>query len=111
MPKTQNCTTDWVSTGEAAGLCGVTPDTILKWIKKGKLPVARTAGGHHRIKLSALTPYLAVSDQSGSVSGNDTTERVICWQFHSRENKIRSKCRKCPVYLTNTGTTAIDYQI
>jgi excisionase family DNA binding protein len=33
-----------LSTGRAAELCSVTPDTILKWIKRGRLSGVRTAG-------------------------------------------------------------------
>ena len=110
MMKTDNCISDWVTTGEAAVLCGVTPDTILKWIKKGKLPVTRTAGGHHRIGRSALRPYLAIIERAETgTRGNHNP--IVCWQFHAKKNGIRSKCRKCPVYLQNTGTNAIDYQI
>jgi len=36
---------DMVSTGQAAKLCSVTPDTILKWIKNNKIEAVQTAGG------------------------------------------------------------------
>ena len=38
-----------ITTGEAADMCCVTPDAVLKWIKGGKIPGVRTAGGHYRI--------------------------------------------------------------
>jgi excisionase family DNA binding protein len=38
-----------LSTGNAARLLSVTPDTVLKWIKSGRLPAIRTAGGPYRI--------------------------------------------------------------
>ena len=47
-----------VSTGQAAKLCGVKPDTILKWIKKDKIYAFQTAGGHYRIHKDKLKPYL-----------------------------------------------------
>ncbi len=40
-----------LTTGQAAKLCEVTPDTVLKWIRKGRLRGGRTAGGHFRINL------------------------------------------------------------
>ena len=39
----------YLSTGKAAKALSVTPDTVLKWIKSGKLDARRTAGGHYRI--------------------------------------------------------------
>ena len=47
-----------LTTGEAAGLCSVKPDTVLKWIKKGQLRAAKTAGGHHRIEYRDLRYFL-----------------------------------------------------
>ena len=45
-----------LTTGKAARFCSVKPDTVLKWIKKGRLPAARTAGGHYRIEEQDLLP-------------------------------------------------------
>ena len=104
--KTDNCTYDLVTTGEAAELCGVTPDTILKWIKKGKLQVARTAGGHHRIRRDSLRPYLAIIEHPAV--GHSIPP---CWEFHATTKGIRAKCRKCSLYLRSTGAVVIDYQI
>ncbi|MBK5294232.1 MAG: helix-turn-helix domain-containing protein [Acidobacteriia bacterium] len=56
------------STGEVARLCSVNPDTVLKWIKKGRLAATRTAGGHYRIEkhdLAALVPLPPLSDVLG----------------------------------------------
>ncbi len=102
--KNEDFASDWVTTGEAAELCGVTPDTILKWIKSGKLHAAKTAGGHHRMRRKTLAPYLAVIERSDADNGKQSKSSfLICWQFHAAKNGIRSKCRKCPVYLSNSG--------
>ena len=42
------------TTGQAARLCSVTPDTVLKWIKAGRIEAQRTAGGHYRISPQEL---------------------------------------------------------
>ncbi len=47
-----------ISTGKAAELLSVTPDAVLKWIKKGKLPARKTAGGHYRISLDSIKDLL-----------------------------------------------------
>ena len=50
-----------VSTGQAAKLCSVTPDTILKWIKNNRVEAVKTAGGHYRITKEKLKPYMVES--------------------------------------------------
>src|SRR5262249_9088125 len=34
---------------DAARICRVTPMTVIRWIKEGKIPAFKTAGGHRRI--------------------------------------------------------------
>jgi excisionase family DNA binding protein len=102
--KNEKCVSDWVTTGEAAELCGVTSDTILKWIKSGKLHAAKTAGGHHRMRRKTLAPYLAVIERSDADNGKSQKNSfLICWQYYANKNGIRSKCKKCPVYLADSG--------
>jgi excisionase family DNA binding protein len=38
----------YLSTGEVAGLLLVSPKTVSRWAKEGKLPFMRTLGGHRR---------------------------------------------------------------
>jgi excisionase family DNA binding protein len=90
----------------------VTPDTVLKWIKKGRLAATRTAGGHYRVALPDLEPFLAGFGQRGpdlaeaqpfpaiaSQDGtNETAEEVPCWEFLSENGDVREGCRQCVVY-------------
>lgn len=43
---------------EAARMLGISYPTIKKWILDGKLKSSRTPGGHHRITLASLRPFL-----------------------------------------------------
>ena len=43
---------------EAASALGVSYATLKQWILAGKLKTAKTPGGHHRIRQSALNPML-----------------------------------------------------
>jgi excisionase family DNA binding protein len=109
MPKGEG---DLMTTGQAAKLCAVTPDTVLKWIKKGRLPATRTAGGHYRIALPDLDPFMAGFGQKGreSAAGESVVRRtdldgtkeegeeVPCWEFLSDSGEIREACRQCVVY-------------
>ena len=47
-------TNKFYSTTEAANICQVTPGSIIRWIKEGKLETALTAGGHRRIPAASL---------------------------------------------------------
>ncbi len=104
---------DLLTTGQAAKLCAVTPDTVLKWIKKGKLTASRTAGGHYRVALPDLEPFLAEFGQKAPVPASpppvsvSTQERVLtegedeevpCWEFLAEDGEIKDDCRHCVVY-------------
>jgi excisionase family DNA binding protein len=100
MPSDQR---NLVTTGRAAELCSVTPDTILKWIKKGRLAGVRTAGGHYRIDSRSLEPFIAASrfgepgcPDPGANGGPGG--RVRCWEYLSDGGEVREKCRQCVVY-------------
>ncbi|MBT8396566.1 MAG: excisionase family DNA-binding protein [Gemmatimonadetes bacterium] len=103
---------DLLTTGQAAKLCAVTPDTVLKWIKKGRLAATRTAGGHYRVALPDLEPFMAGFGQPNSaltapekfppIPSHDGTkedsEEVSCWEFLSGDGEVRDACRQCVVY-------------
>src|SRR5215468_10825888 len=50
---------DIFSTHDAARICRVTPMTVIRWIKEGKIPAFRTAGGHRRILVDDLARFCA----------------------------------------------------
>jgi len=86
---------DMVSTGQAAKLCSVTPDTILKWIKNNKIEAVQTAGGHYRITKDKLKPYMVVSLEEVQ----ETTHQIdYCWQYHADKNNINENCRECMIF-------------
>jgi excisionase family DNA binding protein len=89
-----------LSTGEAAALCAVTPDTVLKWIQAGKITAHRTPGGHHRIPRSVLLPLIEQHEPAGK--STDGGEFQYCWEFNSVSGKIPDGCRNCIVYRSGT---------
>ena len=103
---------DLLTTGRAAKLCAVTPDTVLKWIKKGRLKASRTAGGHYRVALPDLRPFMAgfgqqedavatvtvrapISSHERTVSAEDATS---CWEYLAGNGDTREECKQCVVY-------------
>jgi excisionase family DNA binding protein len=93
-----------LSTGEVARLCGVTPDAVLKWIKKGKLPATRTPGGHYRVSREACVA-LGLCDSNGDdpVGANGdraNMERAAqrCWEYFGGPGAPPESCLNCLVY-------------
>jgi excisionase family DNA binding protein len=95
-----------LTTGEAAKLCAVTPDTILKWIKKGRLGGVRTAGGHYRIERQTLEPLIASPAQAGGPSqppSDRHPQTLRCWEYLSDRGAVRDSCRQCVVFRVRAG--------
>lgn len=54
---------------EASRMLGISYPAIKKWILEGKIKTVRTPGGHHRLTLTSLRPYIeADSARPESVS-------------------------------------------
>jgi excisionase family DNA binding protein len=92
-----------LSTGEAAKLCSVTSDTVLKWIHSGRLPATRTPGGHHRISKDDLVGAVGgdLASERDTVSNENTATRShqfqYCWEFNGN-GELLDGCRDCVVY-------------
>lgn len=105
-----------MTTTRAARLCSVTPDTVLKWIRSGRLPARRTAGGHHRIHADDLQRVLVpakledtpstVPEETpsppvnrGAYSRLAPTRRQFryCWEYNGK-GKLLEGCQNCVVY-------------
>ena len=100
-----------LSTGQAAKICSVTPDTILKWIRAGRLRATRTPGGHNRIDRADLEQLMRPNGASvkmadhhktraGSgpvVKFNDGRHFHYCWEFHGN-GQLLNGCSQCAVF-------------
>jgi len=91
----------WLTTGQAARFCSVKADTVLKWIKKGRLPAIRTVGGHYRVERRSLEGMVS---RAGPVqlpalaSAEPRRQPLRCWEYLSEGGALREECRKCIVY-------------
>jgi excisionase family DNA binding protein len=91
----------WLTTGQAARLCSVTPDTVLKWIRKGRLEAVRTAGGHYRVRREELDPFLTDQQPSEQIPPPDeqaVSQPLRCWDYLSSGGVLREECKQCQVY-------------
>ena len=50
-----------ISTGDAARACGVSTQTIVNWIRQGRLRAATTGGGRFRVHVESLVEFLKTS--------------------------------------------------
>ena len=95
-----------LTTGEVAKLCGVTPNAVLKWIKKGKLPATRTPGGHYRVsretcaQLGLCEPTIERRDLGENIRADARmdSQQPRCWEFYGSQGNPREECRACVVY-------------
>lgn len=94
---------DLLTTGEVARLCGVTPDAVLKWIKKGRLHAIRTAGGHYRVSRGECAamraqknPDAPLCQPGGARAALDRPLR--CWEYFGGGGAPSETCRKCLVF-------------
>lgn len=93
---------EYFTTGEAAVICAVTPNAVLKWVSAGRLSANRTPGGHHRIPRQALLELLkGQSRVSSDLSGEKPFQ--FCWEFNAKSGKIQKGCLECIVYRSRTG--------
>ncbi len=57
-------------------MLGISYPTIKQWILTGKLQTSPTPGGHHRIKTSTLTPFLATDNEKPEAESRQRYRRV-----------------------------------
>jgi excisionase family DNA binding protein len=79
-------------------MVSVKADTILKWIKSGKLRATRTAGGHHRVDSQDLRQCL---ESVAADNGQGQCQR--CWEYLARGAPVREACRECIVFRARAG--------
>lgn len=90
-----------LTTGQAARLCSVKPDTIRKWIKGGRLKAMQTGGGHHRIDRRELAPFINAPQMPDTPLANGREclpQPMRCWKYLSDHGTIREECKMCAVY-------------
>ncbi len=94
---------EFLTTSQAARLLSVSPDTVLKWVKAGKITSTRTLGGHFRIPLEALE---RLAGGRGDVALGKGLAEVpayqYCWEYLSRGGSVMRECRDCITYRSRS---------
>ncbi len=91
---------NFYTTSEAAELLAVSPDTVLRWVKAGKVRSHRTPGGHCRIPKESLALLLPRADRGSQVKAGSEQQAVYqyCWNFGVDGDTISEGCRNCVSY-------------
>lgn len=61
---------------EAARMLAISYPTIKQWILSGKLKTSPTPGGHHRISLATLKPFLATDNLKKEADSRQRYRRI-----------------------------------
>ncbi|MBI5367619.1 MAG: response regulator [Planctomycetes bacterium] len=67
-----------LTTRDAAGICGVTAMTIIRWCEEGRLRAYRTAGGHRRIRSEDLESFCRSTGIPLPDEALPAAPRVLC---------------------------------
>ena len=55
-----------MTTSEVSRLLGVSPNTVTRWAREGRLPCRLTLGGHHRFERQAIEGIRESLNRTGS---------------------------------------------
>lgn len=89
---------DYLTTTEAAKLLSVSPDTVLKWVRAGKVNSYRTLGGHFRIPVSELNIPKSSQKSPAAKTPEDKELSPVhqyCWEYLAGGGEIDPKCKDC----------------
>lgn len=87
----------YYTTSQAAGLLAVSPDTVLKWVRLGKIASYKTPGGHARIPRTAVETLLPSQPKVESGATKDSPYHY-CWEFYNRIGVANEECEDCVVF-------------
>jgi excisionase family DNA binding protein len=92
----------YITTGEAAAMFDVDPDSVLRWIKSGDIDAIRTPGGHYRINRNV---FLTEIIKETAIKKKDETQLPLpyCWEFNSESGIIKDECKECIVYKSRAS--------
>ncbi len=95
---------------DASRMLGISYPTIKKWILTGKLKTIRTPGGHHRLTLASLRPFLEADGTRPEIESRARYRRVSGRnQLAGKVVSVRIEAFLAEVILTigNAQVTAI----
>jgi excisionase family DNA binding protein len=103
MPESQ-ADEKYLTTSQAAGLLHVAPDTVLKWVRAGKIRSYKTLGGHFRIPIAAVEATLPAkqADRSQERAPRHAFSDQYCWEYFARYKDFNPECKECITYRSGS---------
>ncbi|MFH1581091.1 MAG: helix-turn-helix domain-containing protein [Pseudomonadota bacterium] len=93
------------TTTEVARLLSVAPDTVLKWVKAGKIGAYLTPGGHSRIpaeEVEKMLPNSRINKHSEKHQSERSDSFQYCWEFFAESGKLSENCSHCIAYRSRS---------
>jgi len=96
---------EFLTTSQAAKLLSVSPDTVLKWVKAGKIKSNRTLGGHFRIPASEIKIFNGAASEDLDKNNNNhlAVPYQYCWEYLAAGGAIKSECRDCITFRSRAS--------
>ena len=95
-----NDTMSYVSEEKAARLLLVSRDTVLKWVKDGRLQAKKAADERYLISRDSVLKLLTAEEGLIEEIINEKRPSVPCWEYNAENGKITDDCHSCPVFQT-----------
>jgi len=90
---------DYYTTTEAANKLSVSADTVLKWVRAGKIESYRTPGGHARIPKESIQKLLPSDAETINRSPKAKKGFVFCWEYLSE----KEDCQNCAAFMSRAS--------
>ncbi len=96
---------EFLTTSQAAKLLSVSPDTVLKWVKAGKIKSKRTLGGHFRIPNTEIRVFNGSIKEHPDKSSNNSSivPYQYCWEYMAAGGPIQSECKDCITFRSRAS--------
>jgi excisionase family DNA binding protein len=102
-----------MTTGEIASRCGVSPPTVKKWIREGRLQAFRTPGGHYRVREGAFREFaerMGLEPEHGLADGPLGAAAVLVVDDDPRFLELVTEVLRHPLGAYKVETAADGYE-
>ncbi len=104
-PESEKCgmVQNYYTTSQVAEILSVSSDTVLRWVRSGKIPSYRTLGGHSRIPAQVIEGLVRDTERADRIPAGLKGDQphLRCWDFYAQAGG-ESTCRECPTFRSRS---------